>query len=176
MPPWPSVMGVIQQKSKSRVEEEANIRVAAGLYEYAAQMGLRGRKDEFRPMPTRVGENLVYWTPAVLIVNERPLIPFFHPRRTRLSRLARRFIFSMINERIRVDNPDYRDVALGIYEFEANDAGPRRPALQVDEGIELFSYEQLDAMVGETYAIWREVCEARAQETRRRPTGTGPLL
>jgi len=46
-------------------------------------------------------------------------------------------------------------------------------ARYLDDGETLFTFDELDVMVRETYQLWREVCEERTAETRRRGTGTG---
>jgi len=140
--------------------------------------GLRGRRHDFFPLAMGVGASVVYWHSAVLIVDERPLVPFFDPRRSKvLTRLGRQFAFSMMHQRIREDSPDFKAVRLGIFQFERTDQGPRPPQLHTDDGVELFNLDQLEQMVAETYEIWQEVCEGREAETRRRGSGTtGPLI
>jgi hypothetical protein len=170
--PFAKIAKLISERSKSDAEEQANLRVAAGLY----AQEWRGRKEEFRPIATSIGEKLVYWTSAVLAVDGRPIVPFFNPRRDPLPRQARRFVFSIMHEQIRVANPDYKDVLLGICHFAKTKTGPRAAKLTFDTGLELFTFDQLDAMVSETYAIWNEVCAGRVAESRRRASGSGPLI
>ena len=52
----------------------------------------------------------------------------------------------------------------------------RAVRLHTDEGIELYSREELEQMVASTYAMWREVLEERERKARGRATGTGPLI
>jgi hypothetical protein len=115
----------------------------------------------------------VFWHPVVLSINRRPLIPFFDPRRTKtLTVQGRRFAFSVMHERIRAADPDFAEVALGIFQFSLSAKGPRAPILFTDAGVTLFSFDELDQMVRETYDMWREVCEERAAEVRRKAGGT----
>lgn len=175
--PYARIAEAISKKAKSDAEEAANLRVASGLYTYATETMLRGRRHDFFPMAIGVGASVVYWHSAVLVVDERPLVPFFDPRRSKLlTRLGRQFAFSTMHQRIREDSPDFKSVRLGIFQFEKTDEGPRLPRLHTDDGVELFSLDQLEQMVAETYEIWHEVCEGREAETRRRGGAGGPLL
>jgi len=103
-----------------------------------------------------------------------PLVIFIDPRRgKRLTAEARRFVFSMMHEHIRVANPDFTAARLGVVQF-GDAADDQRPVtLSTDEGVELFGFDQLDQMVRETYDIWREVSEAREDEVRRKAAGGG---
>jgi hypothetical protein len=110
----------------------------------------------------------------VLSIDGRPLVPFFDPRRTKaLTVQGRRFVFSVMHERIRAADPDFAEVVLAIVQFSLSEKGPRIPILHIDDGIVLFTFDELDQMVRETYELWQEVCEVRTAETRRRATGKG---
>ena len=175
--PYARIAEAISKKAKSAAEEAANLRVASGLYAFATNTRLRGRRQDFFPMAIGVGASVVYWHSAVLMVDDRPLVPFFDPRRSKLlTRVGRQFVFSTMHQRIREDSPDFTDVQLGIFQFEKTDEGPRPPRLYTDDGVELFGLDQLEQMVGETYEIWNEVCEGREAETRRRGGAGGTLL
>ncbi|MFL9824703.1 type VI toxin-antitoxin system SocB family DNA replication inhibitor toxin [Rhodoplanes sp. SY1] len=171
--PFNLIADVIRSCSRSDDEEIANLRVAEALYNYTVEQKISGRKHEFFPMALGIGEKVVFWHSLVLALNSRPLVPFIDPRRqqTKLTKAARRFVFSMMYERIRVANPDFAHVTLGILQFTTPDTGPRKPILYTDDGVELFSYDQLEDMVRETYAIWHEVCAERVAEARKRAAG-----
>lgn len=170
--PFERIAQIIRSNSRYPEEAEANIRVAAGLY----AQGWRGRLQPFSAMGTTIGQRLTYWTPAVLAVDGRPVIPFFNPRRTTLPPHGRRFVFSMMHEQIRVADPDYADAALCICHFSTPKAGPRSARPIYDTGVALYSFDELQVMVAETYAIWAEVWAGRVEETRRRGGGGGGLL
>jgi hypothetical protein len=107
---------------------------------------------------------------ALLSVGGEPLVPFFDPRRTstNLTAQAKRFVFSVMHERIRVADPDLAHVRLGIFQFTVPDSGPRMPKLQTDEGVVLFTFNELEEMVRETYEIWTEVYARRTERERKR--------
>jgi hypothetical protein len=170
--PWEKVAETIARQSRNDGEEEANLQTAEGLYRFVEAKGLRGRKQDFLPLALGVGHRVIYWHSLVLIDAGLPFVPFFDPRRSRgLTSEARRFVFSMMHERIRVADPDFADVRLGIFQFARVDEGPREPRLYTDESLELFGFDALDEMTRETYDLWREVCEERDKETRRRAGG-----
>jgi hypothetical protein len=170
--PWHRVAETIARRSCSDEEEKANLQAAEGLYRFAQARRLRGRKHDFLPLPLGVGHRVVYWHSLVLIDGGLPFVPFFDPRRARgLTPEARRFVFSMMHERIRVADPDFADVRLGIFQFARVDEGPREPRFYSDEKVALFGFDELDKMVRETYDLWREVCEERDKENRRKAGG-----
>lgn len=175
---WQVIEDALRRKCKSADELKANLAVARGLHQFATDTNILGRSQEFFPLAMGAGRKVSYWLPMVLSYQERPIIPFIDPRRTRgLTREGRRFAFSMMHERTRAADPDYEGVELAIFQF--GDAGndQRNPVLHVDQGVSLFTLEQLDAMISATYTLWQEVCEEREVETRRRGTGTtGPLI
>jgi hypothetical protein len=175
--PWQKIEETISKRATKDSEEIANLRVAEGLYAYAEQRRLTGRHHEIFPLALGVGTKVVFWHPVVLSIDRRPLVPFFDPRRTKsLTIQGRRFVFSVMHERIRAADPDFAEVALGVVQFSLSEKGPRVPILHTDDGVTLFTFEELDQMVRETYEMWREVCEERAAETRRRAGGKGDLI
>ena len=82
----------------------------------------------------------------------------------------------MMHERIRAADEDYADVRLTIAQFHKPEKGFRAVRLYTDEGVDLFSREELELMVASTYEMWRDVLEERDREARGRATGTGPLI
>jgi hypothetical protein len=167
--PFERIADIIRANSRFQAEEDANIRVAAGLHAQA----WRGRPQPFPAMMTTIGQRLTYWTPAVLAIDGRPVIPFFNPRRSPLPEHGRRFVFSMMHEQIRVADPDYAAAALCICHFAASHTGTRAVRPIYDTGVDLYSFDQLQEMVAETYAIWAEVWAGRVEETRQRGGGRG---
>lgn len=175
---WAVIEATLRRKSKSADELKANLAVARGLHQFAINANIFGRSQEFYPLAMGAGRKVAYWLPMVLSYQDRPIIPFIDPRRSRgLTREARRFAFSMMHERTRAADPDYEGVDLAIFQFGDWADDQRNPVLHTDQGVTLFPLEQLDAMISATYDLWLEVCEEREDETRRKGTGTsGPLL
>ena len=174
--PWEKVEAAICSDGKKPEEIEANLRVAEGLYLYAERKGIVGRREEFLGLSIGVSEKVTFWNPAVLNLDGRPLVPFIDPRKAkRLTEDGRLFAFSAMHERIRAADPDYAGVALGVFQFTNPDEGPRGARLFTDDGLTLHSFDELDAMVRETYEVWHEVLEER-EAAARRAGGSGPLL
>ncbi|TSD85192.1 hypothetical protein FFK22_028575 [Mycobacterium sp. KBS0706] len=175
---WSVIEALLGRKCTSEEELQANLCVARGLYEFATASKLLGRAQEFFSLAMGTGRKVVYWLPMVLSLDGRPTVPFIDPRRSRgLTREARRFAFSMMHERIRAADPDYETVRFAIFQFGDVNGGQRDPILHTDDGLELFSLDQMESMVNVTYELWREVCEERDMDARRKATGTrGPLI
>ena len=174
--PWPAVVAAITSRCRSVAELEANLRVAEGLYVFAVEQEIAGRRQEFYPLAIGVSEKVTFWLSAVIAIAGKPVVPFIDPRRTRkLTDVGRRFAFSVAHQRIRAADLDYADVGLCIIQFANTKTGLRPPKVFMDDGIELFDFETLDAMVRETYEIWHEVLGER-EAAARRAGGTGTLI
>jgi hypothetical protein len=175
---WPVLERLIRRSAKPGDEADANLLVAKGLYQFASANALRSRSHTFYPLSLSIGEKVEYWLPMVTALDDAPLVIFIDPRRgTKLTAKARRFVFSMMNEHIRVANPDFAEARLGILQFGDMVEDQRPVKFWTDTGIALYGFDELDQMVRETYDIWREVSEARESETRRKSAGGyGPLF
>jgi hypothetical protein len=170
--PWSAISRQIARRCRSEDEEKANLAVGLALYKYASERGVHGRAQDFFPLALGVGRKISYWAKAVIAIDGKPFIPFVDPRKApRLWAEGRRFVFSAMHEHIRAADPDFADVGLTILQFKEGPDETRVVVPHFSDGIELFSFDQLDAMVRETYSIWVEVLEEREAEARR--TGTG---
>jgi hypothetical protein len=178
--PWAQIAEEVAKRSRNDAEEIANLAVANALYSFADNHSIIGRRHEFFPLAVGLSGKVSYWVPAVVSVDGRPMIPFIDPRRAKkLTREGRRFAFSVMHERIRVADPDFAEVELGIVQFDAHktDEGAiRTPKLHAAAGVELLDFDTIDGMVRETYEIWHAVLIEREADARRKGTGTaGPL-
>jgi hypothetical protein len=81
-----------------------------------------------------------------------------------------------MHERIRAADPDFAHVLLAVVQFDLSAREPRKPTIFTDRGVVLYSYDELDEMVRETYELWTEICEDRAADARRRGAGGGGLF
>lgn len=175
--PFQKIKDRLSRQCKAGVEFENNKKIAEALHHYATGEGIKGRHHEFFPMSMGVGRKVSFWLPMILAIEERAHVLFIDPRRTKgLTAAGRRFAFSMMHERIRVADPDFADVRLGIVRFTDGDEGDRVVRLYTDEGVDLYPLDELEAMVASTYRMWQEVVEEREAESRRRSTGTGGLF
>lgn len=168
---------LIERRSVHLDEAEHNKRVARGLFDFASSENVFGRKHEFFPLAMSVGRKVCYWQPMVISIDNDPYAVFIEPRRSKgLTADGRRFAFSMMHERIRASDDDFAEIGLAIIRFNDPEDDRRAARLYIDKGVTLYALDELERMVSETYAIWREICEDREREARHRPTGTGPLF
>lgn len=175
--PWDKIQKTIQKRSRTDAEEQANLRVAEGLFNFVQAREIVGRRLDIFPLQLGIGTKVVFWQPIVLTLNDRAIIPFLDPRRAKgLTANGRRFVFSVMHERIRAADPDYADVTLAVVQFTRTEEGSRTPVIFTDETIKLFTFDELDQMVQETYELWTEILEERTAETRRRSAGGGGLF
>ncbi|MBC2667060.1 hypothetical protein H7F51_16195 [Novosphingobium flavum] len=152
-----------------------NLPVARQLYDYCAQHKVNALELEGWPISFSVGPKLQAWSPALFVYPDRITIPFVDPRKgKRLTREGIRFIFSIQFHAVRVNNPDYDEVHGEIIQFSKEDG--RSIRIIPEDGMRLFSYEELEFMISQTQRMWFDVLTDRQQETRRRAGGTGSLI
>lgn len=169
---WTSIANRIAHRCRDAAEETANQAVGLALYNYADEHNVVGRPQDFFSLALSVGRKVTYWSNAVIAIDDKPYIPFVDPRKApRLTNAGRQFVFSAMNEHIRVADPDFAEVGLVIFQFKEMPDGTRSVVPHFDSGKALFSFEQLDTMVRETYALWFEVLEEREADARRASSG-----
>ncbi|MBV1702502.1 MAG: hypothetical protein KGQ46_11855 [Hyphomicrobiales bacterium] len=177
--PYEQVAKEIERQSTSEAEKNANLTLASTLYKYVDSNGLSGRRNEFFPLVIGTTVKVSYWVPAVVALDGRPTVLFIDPRRTKkLTEVSRRFVLSVMNQRIRVADPDYSEVELAIMQFNGDkkDKTLRIPKIHTAAGISLFDYDTINSMIKETYKILREVWVEREELQKRdtrRPTAGG---
>lgn len=175
--PWSIIKRELRKRCRTKTEFEHNKRVAKGLHEFVTSAQIKGRKYEFFPLAMSVGRKVKFWLPMIVGINDEPYAIFIEPRRSKgLTAEGRRFAFSMMHERIRAEGGDFADVGLAIIRFSDPEEDCRAVKLYTDEGIDLYSFDDLEKMVASTYDMWREVLDERVAETRRRSTSTGSLI
>lgn len=173
---WRVIDDALQRRCQTEDELLNNRRVARGLFEFAQSGQVTGRRHDFFPLQLGAGQKVTYWLPMILAVEDKPHAVFIEPRRSRgLTKEGRRFAFSMMHERIRAADEDFASIGLAIVRFADGDDERRPVRLFTDEGVDLYTLEELEAMVAATYRIWQDVCAEREREARK-STGTGPLL
>ncbi|MEZ2132873.1 MULTISPECIES: hypothetical protein [unclassified Sinorhizobium] len=172
--PYAKIDERLVRSCKAGDELKNNRQIAKALHEFAVSGGITGRHHEFFPLAMGIGRKVTFWLPMILAFEEQPYAIFIDPRRSKgLTEAGRRFAFSMMHERIRAADEDFSNINLGIIRFQDNDEGERSARLHTDQGVELYSLDELESMVASTYRIWQEIYEERAAETRRKGTGTG---
>jgi len=155
---WSIIENSIRLSAKAGNEFADNIGVAKALHDFSAEHGIVGRRHDFRPLHIGIGLTLKFWHSSVLNIQGRRVVPFFDPRRktTSLSNLGRKFVFSVMHEHIRVGNPDYEGVELGIFQFDSAPNGTRKVRLFYDDGSDHYSATDLAQMIERTLGLYRE--------------------
>nr|WP_205938191.1 hypothetical protein [Rhizobium leguminosarum] len=175
--PFEKIEERLLRSCKAGEEFTNNLRIAKALHAFTSSTGVVGRHHDFFPMPMSMGRKVTFWLPMVLAIDEEPYTVFIDPRSgSGLTELGRRFVFSMMHERIRAADEDFADVNLGIIRFVNHEDGDRSARLYNATEVPLYSLEELETMVASTYRMWQEICEERTAETRRKGTGTGGLF
>ena len=80
-----------------------------------------------------------------------------------------------MNERIRVPDPDFDGARLLVLQFGKTDEGKRPPRIFDSADSGLFSFDELNEMIDETYRLWIEVLAEREEDVRKKPTGSTPF-
>lgn len=175
--PWSFIESEIDKRCRSADEFTYNRRVGLGLYDFATSGRVIGRRHDFFPLSMGIGQKVTLWLPMILAIDNQASAIFIEPRRNRgLTAEGRRFAFSMMHERIRAADEDFSNIRLTIAQFGEPKDGRRAIKLYSDEGVELYSRDELEHMVASTYEMWREVLQERKRDARRRAVGTGPLI
>ena len=173
---WKEVEAAITRASKTKSEAEFNLGVAESLYKFCVENSVRSYQRPAAPWNVGFGQTVRYWWNLYSVLNDRPVFFFPDPRVSNpLTREAARFVVSMMNQRLRVDDPDFADARLLIVKFAKGEGGNRPIRLMEFSDDELFSAAALNAMIQETYKLWIEVLNERADEVKFRPTGTTPM-
>lgn len=170
---WAQIEALLRRAAKSDDGFLANKEVTRLLYDLVQREGLSATQIDIGRMPVGVGETVAYWINAVLVRGDEAILPFFDHRRAQgLTELGRTFVFAMMREHLAARHPDL-EARFAIFRFPQEGSDRAIKFLLHDPGERRLGYEELDAAVTETYAIWREVLEERLDEARRTGTGGG---
>jgi hypothetical protein len=174
--PWLQIVADIEKLSANESEADFNLAVAEALYEFGVEQQIRSYSKPIAPWAVGYGQSVKYWWNLYTVIERRPCFVFVDPRLSNpLTQAARKFVLSMMHERIRVPDPDFADSRLLVVQFGKGDDSKRviRQFEPTESG--LFSFDELNEMIDETYRLWIEVLEERADEMRKKPTGSTPL-
>lgn len=174
--PWEKIKASIEKAAKTDDEARFNVSVAEALYDFANSEGVLSYRKTIDSWAVGYGQSVKYWWNHYAVVAGSPCFIFVDPRLSNpLTRVARKFVLSMMHERIRASDPDFAEANLVVMQFAKADEDKRVARPFYSDDADLFSFEDLNQMIGETYDLWRSVLEDREDESRRRPTGTNPF-
>jgi len=172
--PWSQISADIGKRANTDDERKFNLAVAEALYDFGVEQDVRSYRKLIAPWAVGYGQSVMYWWNLYTVIEKQPCFVFVDPRISNpLTRLARKFALSMMHERIRVPDPDFANARLLVAQFGKSGEGKR--TIKMFEETELFGFDALNEMIDETYQIWIEVLEERAEEARKKSAGTTPL-
>lgn len=170
---WCRIEEAIIREGKHESEIERNLQVARALFEYCRDHEVVSYYKPQSSWGVGFGQSVSYWYPFYSVWDGRAAFVFFDPRKASpLTAEARRFVFSLMHQRLRVDDPDFADADLVAVRFgSVKDSNARTVKPYSAEGVSLFSLDELTEMIDTTYRLWFEELDRRAEETRRRAAG-----
>jgi hypothetical protein len=173
--PWTKIEQDIIRLSKNDDQERMNKAAAKSIYNYYVEHGIEARELEGFPLTFSIGLKLTCWSPALLIYPDRLAIAFWDMRRNyRLTYEGLRFIFSVIHIALRENNPDYAEVESEVLRLRKDAVRSIRPIS--GNGMRLFSYDELEVMVTETYRLWEMIQAERRDKGTRDDWGPDALF
>ena len=140
-----------------------NQSVADGLNNYVAERQIAVAAFDFPPITLGRAGTRSFWAPYILKIDGKRYIPFldFRQGSRRLTRDARRFIFSIQHTHIRLANPtEYSDVGFVILEFTAVQNKVRSVVAYFDTGILFWSDSEIGTMIDAVYRAVDEIKKA----------------
>jgi|SRR6185312_2217970 len=174
--PWANIESAIRKVAKSDSEEKFNLAVAKSLYNYGVGNEIRSYAKPITPWPVGYGQSVAYWWNLYTVLADQSCFVFADPRLSNpLTKLGRRFTFSMMHQRIRVPDPDFFESRLLITQFTKGLNGARDIRLFDAAEIELYTVDQLNEMIDETYKIWLEVLRERVEDEHKKAAGSTPM-
>lgn len=173
---WQKIEANVKKLATTDTEEHFNLAVAEALYDFGVSEGILSYRKAIAPWAVGYGQSVTYWWNLYTIVDGRPCFLFVDPRLSNpLTQSARLFSLSIMHERIRVPDPDFNDARLLIVQFGKGEKGKRVVRLFDDSDVDLYSFDQLNEMIDETYQLWLQVLSEREEDAKKRPTGSTPM-
>lgn len=174
---WDIVSEQIRRLSKHKDEFEKNLAVAKALHNYCIKNDVISYSKPTPKWGVGFGNSIAYWSNFYSVWGGRASFLFFDPRISHpLTKSARKFAFSLMHQRLRVDDPDFADAELLIVRFGVDkEGGQRTVAPYSARGVDLFGLDDLNAMIETTYQLWAVELERRAEEAKRAGGGSNPF-
>lgn len=164
---WEIIESSIRASKETDNGKDRNIAVAKALYDFVVQNKVVSFDKPTLRWPVGFGNSVEYWQQFYSVWDSRASFVHFDPRQSNpLNKSAMRFAFSMMHERLRVEDPDFADVDLLIFRFGVLHDGGRFVKLHNARDFELYSRDDLNDMITLTYRLWADELERRVDETR----------
>lgn len=170
--PWRIIEDRIRSSKESEVGKERNLSLARALRDFVSEHNVNSFDKPAVRWPVGFGNSVEFWEPFYSVWDDTASFVYFDPRQSNpLNEYAMRFAFSMMHERLRVDDPDFSDVDLTIFRFGVGDQGERFVRQFSAKNFDLYTRDQLNEMITLTYELWVEELTNRSDEAQR-ATGT----
>jgi hypothetical protein len=173
---WRHIERAISQSKESADGVSRNIEVARALYDYCAEHDFVSYAKPVPRWNVGYGNDVAFWGQFYSVWDGQAAYVHFDPRLThQLTAKARKFVFSLMHQRLRVDDPDFSDVGLYIVAFGRGEGARRTVIPHSAAGLELYSYDQLNDMIDTTYRLWASELAYREERVRRAAGGSNPM-
>ncbi|MEP2758841.1 MAG: hypothetical protein ABJP66_07205 [Hyphomicrobiales bacterium] len=132
---------------------------AQSILKFSRDREVSGRNRRIRGFQVIPGVSVTnFWMEAVFRIGNQNSILFLNPRSTRFNELEKRFVLSLMREGVAEGLALARDeVQLGILDFRKTPKGTKEATLTTNHGLEHFSLDELQSMVGKMAEIWLEI-------------------
>lgn len=169
---WEMIQAAILKSKESESGKLQNLAVAQALYDFATENDIISHDKPVTRWAVGFENSVEYWQQFYSVWDDRASFVHFDPRLSSpLTKHAMRFVFSMMHERLRVDDPDFSGVDLTIFQFGKDSNNKRFTKLFNADQFSLLPREELNDMITTTYRLWADELADR-QEEARRATGT----
>ncbi|WP_337828388.1 type VI toxin-antitoxin system SocB family DNA replication inhibitor toxin [Pseudonocardia sp. TMWB2A] len=173
-----NILKIVRQACRCDNQEIACLDVIKLFHSWCSENVTDAIERQLPAMSIGSWGSVRYWENFILVVNGKPTQVFTDHRRgtSGLDFLARKFVFSMMHEHTRSVDPDMLDAERLILKFPQHGKKDRQIAEYFASEVGLYSFEELSAMIDETYKIWIEVEEERQAAPPKRRAAGGSLL
>lgn len=173
---WEQVLAKIEKSKEGSSGISKNIGVARALYDFSVEHALVSYSKPISRWNIGFGHSVSFWNSFYSVWDDDAAFVHFDPRLTHpLTREARRFVFSLMHQRLRVDDPDFSNVELVIVSFDRGEGDKRSLSLHRARGFDLISYDRLNEMIELTYKLWVEELAFRNEAARKAAGGRNPM-
>ena len=165
--PWARIEEAILRSKESDEGKEKNLGGAKALFEFSDEHQVVSYPKPVPRWNVGYGNDVAYWGQHYSVWDGAAAFLHFDPRLTNpMTEQARKFAFSLMHQRLRVDDPDFSEVGLGIVRF-GRGVGEKRTLTVHWAGPDLYTYHQLNEMIDLTYRLWAEELQFRQEQARR---------
>lgn len=163
---------MVATASHCETQKQSCLEVVNLFHEWYGKNSKMAVERQVRPLPIGTLGQVQYCENFIALIDDRPTAIFLDYRRQKgLSLVGRKFAFSMMDQQIRVGDPDFPNARLLALAFPQRAQHSRRIVDYFDDGVNLFTLPELIALIEETYEIWFEVLNERRAEPPKRAAG-----